>query len=239
MRTVSIFVVATFAIATGCVADPSSPSSSKPGPAAPASESSPTAEAAGAPGSLPAGCSLPDLGVDLADEDDDGEPYGGYSTPIAWPILRTGRQVASIANADIDGLAPVVPKLAPRGLSAQAVVVHDGSEGAPSSIASYYSSKPITETTTSRDVFVSGGATFVQEESTGKDAALVVEAIGDRATVIRVGDYDAAITHGTTMPGTSIRTWAIYWSDGKSDFALIVNGSAKDAIEAAQSIYCS
>jgi hypothetical protein len=73
------------------------------------------------------------------------------------------------------------------------------------------------------------GVYLSESETSGQDAKLVVETVGDAATVIQVGPYDAALVHSSPFPG-GFRTWNLYWSDSALDYAMIGNVAADDLI---------
>jgi Transposase, Mutator family len=83
----------------------------------------------------------------------------------------------------------------------------------------------------------SARADVAVSQTQGNDAQRVFDTIGEHATVIDIGPYKAAITHSSVYPN-GMRIYLIYWSDGTLDFGVGVNGSAAEAIETAQSMYC-
>lgn len=188
------------------------------------------------------GCTLPNLSIDLTDAKDDGAPYAGRTVPRYPPILSTGRSVTSVAGSDLASADLKLPSHLPNGLPLVALVSHGGvvagAESDPASVGAYYSSAPIKQTDTFLDVIGHSGAIFIASSTTGTGAQRVVDTVGQRANVIQVGPYQAALTHSSTYPN-GVRTYNLYWSDGTLDYSLIVNGSAAEAIQTAQSLYCS
>lgn len=59
----------------------------------------------------------------------------------------------------------------------------------------------------------------------------------ENATVIKVGQFDAAIVHSSPWPG-GFRTWGVYFSDGLRDYSLILNVGADEIVSTAQSLFC-
>jgi hypothetical protein len=69
------------------------------------------------------------------------------------------------------------------------------------------------------------------------ESQLVKETVGEHATIVRLGDIDAALVESSTWPG-DFRSHSLYWSDGRLDFSLMIGGSSEEVVKAAQSLYC-
>lgn len=188
------------------------------------------------------GCSLPSLGFDLSVANDDAAKYAGRSVPVYPQILSTGVQISSADAAGLSVKPPRLPQHQPAGLPLQALTWQEGeapgaASATPATLTAYYSAKPIGPQDTFLDVVAAPGVVLTMAEATGIDADRVLQTVGDRADIIDVGPYKAALTHSSTY-ANGVRTFNLYWSDGAVDYGLVVNSSAKEAIETAQSIYC-
>ena len=176
------------------------------------------------------GCALPTLPFDINDANDDGEPYGGKTMPIEVPLWTWGSEAVSLDQVTLAGARPADPSRGPKGLSVQAVLTTSDASGGVIEVRTYYAEASIGQGESERAVMRNGGAVLEQQVARGKDAASVRNELGDLATLVRVGSFDAALVHSSPMPG-DYRYYGLWWSDGRIDFHLSVNGSARDAIE--------
>jgi hypothetical protein len=186
------------------------------------------------------GCTPPNLKVA---EVDLNEPITRRGSPEFPPILAVGERLSSLADVVSKGLPAITPKEAPADLPLQAILF-DAATPTDADVAAghassrfYYSREPIGSATTIVDLYRAGGVYLSASVTSGQDAKLVVETVGDAATVIKVGAYDAALVHSSPLEG-GLRTWNLYWSDGKIDYAIIGNVSVQDLVGAAQSMFC-
>lgn len=200
-------------------------------------QGSPTANPVSAPDAT--GCSVPPLPL----ENVTATPGITRGRPQPLPILRLGERLNSLDDPALKALAPVMPKMTPNGQPLQAVIFDptndaDETDGKLNpAVYLYFSKGPIQEQTTIVDVYAGGGG-FLEEVAThGQDATFVKSAVGDSATIIKVGTYDAAFDVSSPWPG-GFYTHGLYWSDGVRDFGLVVNGAADEVVKVAQSIYC-
>jgi hypothetical protein len=188
-----------------------------------------------------AGCIPPKLPADQPASHDEVAGVRGW--PDWPPILAAGTRVDSIAAPALKALAPLELPVAPDGLPVQARLFDAGSGSngtdakAEQLLMTVYSTSEITPDQSIVDVLREGGAVFGQTTSRGQDAALVVETIGDKATIVQIGDLDAALVESTTMPG-DFRTHALYWSDGSRDYWLKIAGSSEEVVRVGQALYC-
>jgi len=83
-----------------------------------------------------------------------------------------------------------------------------------------------------------GGVALIAEATTGRDAAFLFRDVGERAGLVKVGAYDAALLHGDEM-ATGRRAWGLYWSDGTTDYNATGEISPQALIRFVRSIYCS
>ena len=188
-----------------------------------------------------AGCIPPTLPADRPPSHDEVAGVRGW--PIWPPMLVAGTRVDSIADPALKALAPLDLPVAPDGLPVQARLFDAGSDGhetdakAAQQLMTVYSKSAVTTDQSIVDVLREGGAVFGQTTSQGQDAAFVVETIGDKAQIVRIGDLDAALVESTTMPG-DFRTHALYWSDGRRDYWLKIAGSSEEVVRVGQALYC-
>ncbi len=210
------------------------------GTAAPTLSAASPMTAAPAP-STASGCTLPSLPFDVNDANDDGGTYQGGTTPVDVPVLSLGTQVTSVSGSAFADAGLSLPASLPMGLPVAAITSRAGrtvgSESDPSEMRVYYAKGSIGANDTFLSILGRPGADFTVSQTQGNDAQRVIDTIGSHATIIDVGPYKAAITHSSTYPN-GMRIYLIYWSDGKLDFSLGVNGSAAEAIKTAQSVYC-
>jgi hypothetical protein len=187
-----------------------------------------------------AGCALPVLPTEPSDSSDQIIRRGGPAYPA---ILASGERLESIGSAQSRGLAVVAPKGSPAGVPLRAVLFDDtvpaDADFAPGhrSVRLYYARDPIELGTTISDLYRDGGVYLSESEMSGQDAKLVVETVGDAAEVNQVGPFDAALVLSSPFSG-GFRTWNLYWSDGKVDYALIGNVAPEDLIAFAQAMFC-
>jgi hypothetical protein len=187
-----------------------------------------------------AGCIPPKLPPDRPPSHDEVAGVRGW--PDWPPILVAGTRVDSIADPALKALAPLELPVAPDGLPVQARLFDAGSDGNDTDakaqqLMTVYSKSAVTPDLSIVDVLREGGAVFGQATSRGQDAAFVVETIGDKATIVQIGDLDAALVESTTMPG-DFRTHALYWSDGSRDYWLKIAGSSEEVVRVGQALYC-
>lgn len=233
MRSGFAFIAALAPLVVGCVAGQ--------GAAQPNSTTAPPSSlSASVASAAVGGCALPNVSFDLTDTSDD---VGSGIGAIGVPARSFGKAISEPSAAVELGVPVVTPRL-PSGMTVRLTTFTAGGNGgketggSPAYVAMYLSPVPIAENDSLYDIFTYGGGQIIEAEASGQDAALVRNTIGDLATIIRVGDYDAALTHSDPYPGGS-RTWALYWSDGKLDYTINMNTSAAVVIATAQSIYCT
>ena len=225
-------MVSAFALVTACTSVPGGT------PQDPATESPSALVTASAPAP---GCVLPDLPPETS-PDPKGAP--GFGGPLKYPpLLSTGTQVPSVTDPSVARLAPMLPRRRPNGLPLQAVILNPDNDVDPAdgetnpSVTILYAEGPVAQGDNFIDVVGSGGAMLIETATHGQDASAVKDVLGALATVIKVGSYDAAYVESSTFAG-GFRTHSVYWSDGRLDYSLIVNGSGAEAVSSAQSIYC-
>ena len=186
------------------------------------------------------GCALPIL---PAEPSDSGDQVGSRGGPVYPPILATGERLDSVGSAESRGLEVIEPKGLPAGLPLQAVLFDEATPAdgdvamGKQSVRLYYGNDSLEVGTTIVDLYRDGGIYLSESETSGQDANMVVETIGDAAQVIQVGPNEAALVHSSPFPG-GFRTWNLYWSDGKLDYALSGDASPEDLITFAQAMFC-
>lgn len=155
---------------------------------------------------------------------------GRLSPPPLRPILSGGVILPVVpGDRSVTPYRPLVVRL----LQGTPTMVLLGSEGL---LQIFFGVEPVGNEMTLEEFMVRGGVHVAQQPSFGVDAGTVVETVGDRATVLWVGDHDAAIVHGDPMAGGT-RTYSLYWSDGER-FVTVAGTDAITVIDAARSMYC-
>lgn len=190
------------------------------------------------------GCSVPAIPAEGIASTGGGTTFGSANYP---PILSIGQLLPAVKAPATSKIQPRVPPTPPNGLPLQVAMldpaVASDSDAAGdvaghgASVRIYYAKSAIEADTTILDLYRGGGAFLSEAETSGQDAALVKSVIGEAATIIQVGKFDAALVHADPL-ANGVRTWNLYWSDGVRDYSLIVGGEATDAIQSAQSMFC-
>jgi hypothetical protein len=188
--------------------------------------------------STAAGCTLPTLDFNIDDTNDDSVKYGGKTNPPELPIWTWGTKISSISDITLAGKTPPAPTHGPNNLPVRAVLASSDSPGEITEVRTYYVDGVIGPAESERSLLVRGGAVLTEQTTRGLDAARIQRDLGEDATPIKIGPYDAALVHSSPMPG-DFRAFGVWWSDGQIDYHLLVNGSAREAIASAQSMFCS
>lgn len=201
------------------------------------SESSSTRPAAPSTGAATSatqapGCAilaLPELGPEVA--------HGpGRGRPPLPPILESGSAVLTPEEIRARGFDLVVP-VAP--LPLQVVIAVESAPGTIEEANMYFTSEAIDEATTLTDIVRVGGVLVEQRMSQGNDAALVRSELGDRAAIIQVGPYDAALVWADPFLEGHARSYNVYWSDLSYDWAVTAWVDTPEAsVAVARSVYC-
>jgi hypothetical protein len=119
------------------------------------------------------------------------------------------------------------------------VMATNGADGRPNEVRLYYAPDPIPIDSTLDDVINSGGIMVTQRYADGFDARSVKAEAGDRATIVLVGPYEAALIWADPFFSSSRRAFNLYWSDGTFDFLIQAGVSTADAtVDAARTYYC-
>jgi hypothetical protein len=120
------------------------------------------------------------------------------------------------------------------------VVVSDNHGGETvEEIRLYYAADLPDSATTLVDLIEHGGMMFTQSKSIGNDAATVQHEVGDRATIVQVGPYDAALIWADPFFDGGRRSFNLFWSDGSYDFGLRAGlETPEQTVGVARSTYC-
>jgi hypothetical protein len=178
-----------------------------------------------------------------ADGPPDGGGSSGYGDPVFGPILATGTRVDSITESLVSAFAPVLPSRGPNGLQVTGLTFNANNDADASdselnpTLTVLFTKAPVKVADTFLDVVGGGGAILTETATYGQDAALVKDTLGEFATLLKIGPYDAALVESSPYPG-GFRAHSLFWSDGRLDFSLIVNGSSEEVVKSAQSMYC-
>lgn len=182
---------------------------------------------------------VPAAGCEPAEEpsfaDDSFTPPEARLSTAQYPrLVETGTRIDSLALLGTEKDLYKVPA-APAGRSLQLMLVSPVDEG--SAVAWYFASSPIDQNDTIEDFIDEGGVLVVERPAGGQDAQTVVDTVGPRATLVRVGEHTAAMVHADpTARGT--RHFQIYWSDGVLDPFVIGNDRGSAIVNLARSLYC-
>lgn len=105
-------------------------------------------------------------------------------------------------------------------------------------VYSYYLDQPIEGLRVSE--FIKAGGVQVHREPMTEPtsfASFLIETLGDRATPVEVGPHQGALIWADPdVSGT--RTHNLYWSDGKDNYALIVDLSANETLNLGRALVC-
>lgn len=110
-----------------------------------------------------------------------------------------------------------------------------GSNGA---VYSYFLDRPLGKATPS-EFLAMGGIQVEQEPVTadGSFAAYLVATLGDRATAVKVGPFDGALTWAEPL-ANGIRSHNLYWSDGTYNYSVIADRPAEAILAIGRSMVC-
>jgi hypothetical protein len=179
---------------------------------------------------------MPDLPKEQAP--DEGELAAQRSQPRYPPLLSAGSTVSGTDADDVRYLDAKAPPAAPDGFETVTTIYNASKPGAADGeLITVYTADRLAEGDTFLDVIGAGGAIFIQRPTIGNDAALVKETIGDAATLVPLGDLTAAVAESTTRPG-NLRSYGMYWSDGKLDYSIESGGGFEEVVRLGQSLYC-
>lgn len=169
------------------------------------------------------------------------ENVGTPPSPLVPPprILSAGEVVTSTDDVRSRGFDAILPTAIPAGVLLQAITVEAGFGGSINELRLYYSPTPVNTATTLSDVIADGGMLLLQRVSRGVDAAYVKEEVGERAVIVEVGPYDAALIWGDPVHH-GVRAYSLLWSDGTYDWTLRSGfETPESAVSVGRSIYCT
>jgi hypothetical protein len=111
--------------------------------------------------------------------------------------------------------------------------------GAVEEVVQVFSPQAVAADATVADVIDDGGVFLIQHPANGDDAASVKQEVGDRAYIVSVGPYDAALVWADPFFEGDKRSYNIYWSDGTYDFSVIAGlDTPEESLTFAMSLYC-
>lgn len=220
-------------IVAGCVRAGAQPATN--GPAQPSELPVASLDAAG---SADPGCEAWTSALEAPEPTPDGSPTGPLSGwPWEPPILATGEVRPTLAGLKAGSAAALAPRTLPNRLTLQAVVLTP-TDGA-TIVRQFFAPAPIGDAMTLTDFLTAGGVLMTQQPTIGGTAASVIENVGEaNAQAVRLGASTAALIHGSPRQ-SGVRPWALYWSDGTSDFSLKGGVTSSDLMAIARSIYCT
>jgi hypothetical protein len=121
---------------------------------------------------------------------------------------------------------------------AQVTSTHSSEDASATDVIVFYGDVPITKATTVGDIYANGGAAFAQHPTRGATGQHVIDVVGkERASLVPVGSFGGALTH-TDEVAPGVRAWAIFWSDGVSDFSFTAEDDPDAVVGFARSLVC-
>jgi len=109
----------------------------------------------------------------------------------------------------------------------------------PGTFVEYFSDVSLDGSDTPSDFFKAGGIAVVQREPVQEDIVAVIRAtVGDRATVVSVGPFAAAMVHADPLPN-GVRVYNIWWNDGQHEWRIQAGvADAVALLDIARSMVC-
>jgi hypothetical protein len=167
---------------------------------------------------------LPDLGS----KDPTSGGFGHVQPPILLSALHVTRDELASRGFDVQQLHAPSPLVALLG-NVQGTGAY-----------AYFAPSPLNQDTTLNDLYNEGGVLATEEVAYGHDAQKVKSVLGDRAFIIDLGPYKAALSLGSSLADGGRRPYDIFWSDGTHDwFVAAGTATAAEAVAVARSNYCS
>jgi hypothetical protein len=136
---------------------------------------------------------------------------------------RTSTIVGDRASGGIDGLS-----------------VQWSITGDDGSVSRYFLKEPLPPEIGYGDFYVAGGLTLLQapiDPAAGGYVEGLLAELEDRATGVKVGSFDAALTWGDPLEN-GIRLHYLAWSDGSKNFTLIGDRSAARIVNLGRGLVC-
>ena len=150
------------------------------------------------------------------------------SAPIELPIKSSGASSALLPSSASELAQSIDDRTA-----SWVVVVDTGA------VYRYYFDKELPDALTRSEFFAQDGVEFDIDPIVAEQPfyQYLIGQFPDRAVAVEVGGFDGAITWADPE-ANGVRTHNVYWSDGKSNFALVANRSAEEAVTLARTIAC-
>jgi len=194
---------------------------------------------AGAPDPDQAGCEGFTLPPGFADLVYDGPTFG---RPPFRPIVTFGTSLdlSGARFVRVAGADALLPQDLPADVTLR--VALGGDEGALGTgyevVQLFYGDSAVDESTTFEDLIRGRAIRFVVHRAEGDDAATVKSTIKDRAALVRIGPHDGAVVHSDPIGALRVRTWDVYWSDGRLDYSVESTVEPDELARLTQSLYC-
>lgn len=154
------------------------------------------------------------------------------------PYLPLLAETSDAPSGTTEGsLEAEVPPVAPANLPLQATV-QSGTEIGAEHVTLLYAATPVDPDETLPDFLGRGGVVVIQKPTGGAGAAMdVVEAVGVRALVAKVGIHDAALVPADPVGSGETRPYNLYWNDGERDWYVSGVVAPQDLVAFAL-LYC-
>ena len=169
----------------------------------------------------------------------DGPTLGG---PPFRPIVTFGTSLDLSGARSVRGAGadPLLPRNLPPDLTLRVAL---GSDEAALGmgyevVQLFYADSAVDGSTTFEDLIRSRAVRFIAHRAEGDDAATVRSTIKDRAALVRIGPFDGAVVHSDPIGAFRVRTWDVYWSDGRLDYSVESTVEPDELARLTQSLYC-
>jgi hypothetical protein len=133
------------------------------------------------------------------------------------------------------------PHFVPSDLALQLMLLLSA-ESTGAHVETFYAARPIGPGQTNEDFFSQRAIIVSQSPTRGQTGAFVRQTVGDaafeeHARIVLVGAYGAALVHDGALPN-GVRTYHLFWSDGKSDFVIAATTTPAELVDVARSMSC-
>jgi hypothetical protein len=128
----------------------------------------------------------------------------------------------------------LTPARLPKGYKERLVII-DGE-----TVLLLYGPNEVGQDETPLEFFEAGGVVVEERPPLGTTGPYVKDAVGDKAGLVQVGPWQAALTHGDEIDVDGVRTYTLGWEDSTRGWIVEANLPEPEAlIDLARSLYCS
>ena len=133
------------------------------------------------------------------------------------------------------------PQFVPSDMALQLIILLSA-ESSGTRVETFYAANPVPPEQTNTDFFSQRALIVSQSPTRGQTGDMVRQTVGneafdEHARIVKVGAYDAALVHDGALPN-GVRTYHLFWSDGKSDFVIAATTTPAEVVDVARSISC-